>query len=129
MFYFALDPVLIFGDFRFGVVYVVLRQIIAKSFHHGIVHFKLLGDGGLSAEIIAREAADSGFYGNENVGAEKRFFKFVQLGRGHDDVGRDAAATGNLATAVGELDLRGMLGNFALVVILVERDGFVITLN
>src|ERR1700688_250437 len=129
LFYFALDPVLIFGHFGFGVVHVVLVQIIAEGFHHGVVHFKLLGDGGLGAEIVAREAADSGFYRDEHVGAEKGLFKFVQLGRGHDNVGCDAAAAGNLATAVGELDLRGMLGDFALVVILVERNGFVIALN
>ncbi len=93
-----------------------------KDLHHGVVDFKFVGDVGLGAEVIAGEAADAGFRGEEDVGAEKGFLKFVELGRGHDDVRSDAAAAGDLAAAVGELDLRGMVGDFAFVVILVERN-------
>ncbi len=55
--------------------------------------------------------------------------EFVQLGGCDDNVRGDAAATGYLAAAVRKLHFRGMLGNFPLVVIFVEGDGFVIALN
>src|SRR4029077_8564084 len=45
------------------------------------------------------------------------------------DVRGDAAAAGYLAAAVRELDLVGMIGNFALVVIFIERDRFVVALD
>src|SRR5208283_1522150 len=57
-------------------------------------------------------------------------FKAVSdVGLGAEEVGGDAAATGDLAAAVGLTNLRGVLGDFAFVVIFVERDGFVIALN
>ena len=86
-------------------------------------------DGGTLAEIRASEAADACFRRIEHVKAEKLLLEFVEPGLGNDDVRRDAAATGDLAGAVSKLDLGWMIGNFALVVVLIERDGFVIALN
>ena len=53
----------------------------------------------------------------------------IEFRRGHDDVRRDAAASRHLPAAVRELDFRRMLRNFALIVIFVQRNGFVIALN
>ena len=53
----------------------------------------------------------------------------MSLGAVDDDVGRDAAAAGYLAAAIGLANLRRMIGNFALVVIFVKGDGFVIALD
>src|SRR5579864_351441 len=53
----------------------------------------------------------------------------IQLWRRYDDIRRNPAASGNLAAAVRELNFRGVLGNFAFVMILIKRDGLVVALN
>src|SRR5580692_305638 len=53
----------------------------------------------------------------------------IKLWCGHDDIRRDATASGNLPAAVREPDLRRMLRHLAFVMIFVERNGFVIALD
>src|SRR6266446_231262 len=125
----ALDPVEVFADFGLGVANVVLAHIVAQVAQHSVVNFKALGDGGPRAEVEAREAPHTLVGVEEDVGAQQGLFELAELRRGDLDVRRDATAAGYLAATVGELDLRRMLGNFALVVIFVERDGFVVALN
>ena len=53
----------------------------------------------------------------------------VQLRRGNHYVGSDPAAAIHLAAAVSQLNLCGLLRAFAVVVILVEGDGFIVALD
>src|SRR5260221_8463467 len=125
----ALDPVEVVGELDFGVLHVVLRKIVAEFAENVVVHFEAVRDDRLGAEIIARETGNTLLGRVEHIGAEKRFLDLMVLGRGHNDIRRDAAATGYLTAAVGLADFRRVIGNFALVVILVKRDGLVVALN
>ena len=53
----------------------------------------------------------------------------VQLRCGNHYVGRDPAATINLAAAVSQFNLCGLLRAFAVVVILIKGDGFIVALD
>src|SRR5208283_3019606 len=78
--------------------------------------------GGLGAEVIAGETADALLDGIEDISAIQGFLELGGLRSGDDDIGSDAAA-------VGLANFRGVIGDLALVVIGVERDGFVIALD
>ncbi len=125
----AFDPVEVVGVFGFGVVNVMLRKIGAEILKHFVVDFKRVRDGGLGAEVVAGESGNALFSREEDIAAEHILLELVELGRDYNDVGRDAAATGNLAAAVGLANFGWMIGNLALVVILVKRDGFVVALD
>src|SRR5580704_4408382 len=125
----ALDPVKILGDFWLGVADVLLREIFAEVLHHRVVRREFLGYARPSAEIIAGEAADTGFVWKKHVGADQSLLEFGELWSRYHYVWSDAAASGDLAAAVGELDLRRMLRHFALIVIFIERNGFVVALD
>src|SRR5258708_2218362 len=126
---FALDPVEVVGELDFGVLHVVLRKVVAEFAENVVVHFEAVGDGGLGAEIIARETGNALLGRIEHVRAEQRFLELVVFGRGHNDIRRDAATTGYLTAAIGLADFRRVHGDLALVVIFVKGDGFVIALD
>src|SRR5262249_52044872 len=77
----------------------------------------------------ASESADTSFRWIEDVKAEEFLLELRELWFGDDDIWRDAAAAGHLTAGVGELDLRRVIGDLALVVILVERNRLVVALN
>src|SRR5262249_62140836 len=81
------------------------------------------------AEVRTGETAHAGFRGIEHVKAEEFLLEFGEFWLGDDDVRSDAAAAGDLPAGIGQSDFRRMIGNFALVVIFVERNGFVVALN
>ena len=66
-----------------------------------VIRFKVVGDGGLGAEKIASETADTLLDGIEDVGAIQGFLELGGFGSLDDDVGRDAPATGDLTAAIG----------------------------
>src|SRR5258708_15297962 len=125
----ALDPIEVVGELDFGVLHVVLRKVVAEFAENVVVHFEAVRDDRLGAAIIARETGNTLLGRIEHIGAEQRFLELVVLGRGHNDIRRDAAATGYLTAAVGLADFRRVIGNFALGVIFVKRDGLVVALN
>ena len=88
-----------------------------------------MGDAGLGAEKEASEVTNTLLGGNKDGVAEKCFLELVQLRRVDNDVRRDAAATGNLAAAIGLTNLGWMIGYFALIVIFIQRHSLVVTLN
>src|SRR6266704_1528494 len=49
----------IFVYFGFGVMEVALAHIGAQVAQHGVIDFKVFGDGGASAKVKARETADA----------------------------------------------------------------------
>ena len=125
----ALGPVEIFVVFRFGVFHVVLGEVIAELVEDGVVDFEIVSDVGLGAEEVAGKSGHALFGGEKHVVAIHGLLELGGLRLSDKDVRRDAATAGNLATTVGLANLGGMIGNLALVVIFVERDGFVIALN
>jgi hypothetical protein len=118
----ALDPVQIFGVLGFGVLDVVLVQVVLEFLQDFVVDFEGMSDRRTSAEVEAGEAADALFGREENVVAVELILELGGFGRIDDDVWGDAATTGDGAAGVRLTNLRRMLGNFALVVIFVERD-------
>src|SRR5262249_26662116 len=124
-----LDPILILGEVSFGVAYVVFTEEVAEFVHDIVIRDEFMGDGGTLAKERAGEAANACLCRIKDVIAEQVFLELCELWLGDDDIRSDAAATGDLAAAVGKFDLRRMIGNLALVVVFVERDGFVIALN
>src|SRR5437016_11118536 len=108
---------------------VVLAHVVTQFPHHRVIGLKALGDRWARPEIEARETANARVVGEENVSAQQGFLELAQLRRRHDDVRSDAASTGDLPAAVSQLDFRWMLRNFALVVILIERNRLVIALD
>src|SRR5712672_3351395 len=110
-------------------MHVAFAHVRTQVTQNSIVYFKVLGDRRASAEVKAGETAHAGFVREEHIGAEQGLFKLAELGRRNIDVRSNATAASDLTTAVGELDLAWMLRDLALVVILVERDRFVIALN
>src|SRR5207245_2469194 len=67
--------------------------------------------------------------GEEHICAQQGFFEFCELGSWDVNIRGDAAATGYLAAAVGQLDLAWMLWNFALIVVFVKGNGLVVALD
>src|SRR5258708_21665698 len=118
----ALDPVEVVGELDFGVLHVVLRKVVAEFAENVVVHFEAVRDDRLGAEIIARETGNTLLGRVEHIGAEQRFLELVVLGRGHNDIRRDAAATGYLTPAIGLANFRRVLVAFAFFLLFVNAD-------
>src|SRR5580704_6631580 len=125
----AFHPIEILGVFRLGVMNVVLAEVVAELVENFVVDLEAVANGGPGAEEVAGEAANALFGREEDVIAKQQFLELGGLGGIDNDVGRDATATGYGAATIRLANLCWMLGNFALVVIFVQRDGFVIALN
>ncbi len=125
----AFDPVEILVVLGFGVFYVVLGEVILELVKDGVVDFEIVSDGGFGAEVVASETSYALFSREEDIVAIHGLLELGGLGLGDNDVRSDATTAGNLATAISLANFGRMIGNLALVVIFVERDGFVIALN
>src|SRR5262249_28451545 len=60
---------------------------------------------------------------------KQQLLELAQLQRWYDDVRSDSAPARHLSATVSQPHFRGMLRHFALIVILVERNRFVVALN
>src|SRR5207245_2826531 len=97
--------------------------------HHVVVDFKIFCNSWLGSQEITREPARAGFCREQHITTKEQLLELRELRCIHDDIRRNPAAAGNLAPAVGQPYLSWVLRHLALVMIFVERYGFVIALN
>src|SRR5580700_2905350 len=115
-------------NFRFAILDVLIAEVGAELVDNLVGHHELLAYIGLGAEVKPGEIADALGSSVEHAAAIERCLEIVLFGSGDKVVRRDATLSKNLAAAIGELHFR-LLGLLRVVVIIVERDVFVITLN
>src|SRR5258707_2480428 len=125
----SLDPVEALGHVRFGVPDGVFAEVLAERAHHVVVRLKILGNGWLAAKVEARKPAYARLGRPEHIVAVEQLFELSQFRRSHGDIWRDAASARHWASAIRQFHFRRMIGDLAFVVILIERNRFVVALN
>src|ERR1700688_1593495 len=104
---FALDPAEVLREVVLGVRDFFLVEVSAERLHRIIVGDKVLGNFRFGPEEVGGESADSALISEENLVAQERFLKWVELGRRNGYIRGDAAAPGYLAPAIGQFDFGG----------------------
>src|SRR5208282_3437604 len=103
-------------------------KITAELDQDSVIHDERFRDSRAFSEIVTGEIAHALRERIENAASDERLFKRIELRRGNYDIGCDSALPENLPSAIGELYFR-LARWIALVVIIVERNIFVIALD
>src|ERR1700730_9727716 len=129
---FALDlqfkPSQVFLNLGLGVLDVLLIEIFSEFIDDLVVHDEVLGDLGLGAEVETGEITDPLRSRVKHAAAIERELEIVLFGCGHKVVRSNATLSEDLPAAIGELYF-GLLRPLRIVVVIVERNIFVIALN